>query len=71
MLLLSSTSQSKGALVNARDLSGSREKMPLSSPKCHCLVIIVAGHFNHQPVPDSPTVFGSSLNFLYIKDALI
>ena len=48
LLLLWGTSQSKVALANARDLSGSRERMPkstLSLPKCCCLFITVAGHF--------------------------
>ena len=56
-LLLWGTSQSKVALANARDLSGSRERMPkstLSLPKCCCLFITVAGHFNQ-----CPTVSGS------------
>ena len=42
LLLLWGTSQSKVALANARDLSGSRERMPkstLSLPKCCCLFI--------------------------------
>ena len=66
LLLLWGTSQSKVALANARDLSGSRERMPkstLSLPKCCCLFITVAGHFNQ-----CPTVSGSSLHLLHVGD---
>ena len=63
LLLFWGTSQSKVALANARDLSGSRERMPkstLSLPKCCCLFITVAGHFNQFL-----TVSGSSLHLLH------
>ena len=46
MLLLWGTSQSV-ALANARDLSGSVDRMPkstLSFPKCSILLVMVAGH---------------------------
>ena len=64
LLLLWGTSQSKVALANARDLSGSRERMPkstLSLPKYCFLFITVAGHFNQ-----CPTVSGSSLHLLHV-----
>ena len=56
----------KVALANARDLSGSRERMhksTLSFPKCCCLFITVAEHFNQ-----CPTVSGSSLHLLHVGD---